>query len=162
MSEETQPLEPHDDTGASPQPEAIESSLDEVLHRVQPAAGMDAYSTAKVFPPDLIAETRTVKATHEPIRSELPFDDPEFREIIRGFVNKLRLEMTELQRVWERRDFDEVARIAHWMKGAAGTMGFSAFTEPGLKLMNLAREERADEITPLIDDEDKDFIAACA
>lgn len=150
-SEEPQSLESHTDAGASRQSEADRASLDEVLHQVQPAANQDAYDTANVFPPDLINESRAVTPTHEPIRSELPFDDPEFREIIVGFVNKLRLEMAELQQVWERRDLDEVARIAHWLKGAAGTMGFSGFTEPGLKLMNLAREERTDEIAPLIE-----------
>ena len=126
------------------------ATLDEVLSTVQPASGIDPYDTANVFPPELIKKPKSPSPPRKPITSELPFDDPEFRAIIVGFVDKLRSEIDELQTVWQRRELDEVARIAHWLKGAAGTMGFRDFTEPGLKLMNLAREERTDEIASAI------------
>lgn len=146
-----QATEPHD-ADRSSLSSVPTDRLDEAVKTVQPAIAPDAFDTAKVFPTELIEDSRRRTATHSPIRSTLPFDDPEFREIIIGFVDRLRLEITELQRVWANRDFDEVARIAHWMKGAAGTMGFSDFTEPGLKLMDLARKERTDEISSLIEE----------
>ena len=125
------------------------AALDEVLSKVVPAQAGDPYDTSKVFPPEFIVNSPSA-TVRKPIISELPFDDPEFREIVVGFVDKLRSEIEELQVVWQRRDLEAVGRIAHWLKGAAGTVGFRDFTEPGLKLMNLARDERADEIAPLI------------
>ena len=125
------------------------AALDEVLSKVVPARNDDPYDTSKVFPPELIVNSRSA-ATRKPIISELPFDDPEFREIVVGFVDKLKTEVDELQTVWQRRDLEAVGRIAHWLKGAAGTMGFRDFTEPGLNLMNLARDEQIDRIEPAI------------
>jgi PAS domain S-box-containing protein len=126
------------------------AALDEVLSKVAPAQAGDPYDTSKVFPPELIGNPQSAAGVRKPITSELPFDDPEFREIILGFVDKLRSEVEELQVVWQRRDLEAVARIAHWLKGAAGTMGFREFTEPGLKLINLARDEQIDQIEPAI------------
>ena len=140
------------EVNASPEKSASEKSaaLDEVLSEVAPAQAGDPYDTSKVFPPELIVNPQSTAGVRKPITSELPFDDPEFREIILGFVDKLRSEVEELQVVWQRRDLEAVARIAHWLKGAAGTMGFRDFTEPGLKLMNLARDEQVDQIEPAI------------
>jgi chemotaxis protein histidine kinase CheA len=52
--------------------------------------------------------------------------------------------------VWQQQDLEEVARIAHWLKGAAGTMGFHVFTAPSLKLMELVREEQFEQVEPVI------------
>lgn len=126
------------------------AALDEVLSEVASVQVGDPYDTSKVFPPELIVNPQSAAGMQKPITSELPFDDPEFREIILGFVDKLRLEVEELQVVWQRRDLEAVARIAHWLKGAAGTMGFREFTQPGLRLINLVRDEQVDQIEPAI------------
>ncbi len=126
------------------------ASLDNVLKQVQPSRIGDPYDTSRIFPPELTVNSPSATGKRKPIKSELPFDDPEFREIIEGFVDKLRSEVDELQLAWQDRDLEAVGRIAHWLKGAAGTMGFRDFTEPGLKLMNLARDEQIDQIEPAI------------
>ena len=36
-----------------------------------------------------------------------------------------------MQRAWAKRDLDEMARLAHWMKGAGGTAGFDAADRTG-------------------------------
>jgi signal transduction histidine kinase/CheY-like chemotaxis protein len=110
----------------------------------------DPYDTANVFPAELIGNATPSTKVLDPIVSELPLEDPEFLEIVVGFVDKLQTEVEELQRVWQRRDLEEVARISHWLKGAAGTMGFREFTEPGIRLMQQAREERTEEIESTI------------
>ena len=125
-------------------------ALDDVMEQVEPSPIGDPYGTSHVFPPELTVNSQSAAGKRKPIRSDLPFDDPEFREIILGFVDKLRSEVEELQRAWQGRDIEAVARIAHWLKGAAGTMVFNEFTEPGLELMNLARDEQIDEIEPAI------------
>ena len=85
------------------------------------------------------------------IVSTLPVDDAEFREIVVGFVGKLLSEVAEMQSAWEEGNLDDVARIGHWLKGAAGTLGFRDFTEPGVRLMTLAREKRLEELGPVLE-----------
>lgn len=124
--------------------------LDAVLNQVEHSQHDDPYDTSKVFPPELTVNSQSALGVRKSITSELPFDDPELREIVLGFADKLRSEVEELQAAWKQRDLEAVGRIAHWLKGAAGTMGFRDFTEPGLKLMNLARDEQIDQIEPAI------------
>jgi HPt (histidine-containing phosphotransfer) domain-containing protein len=45
----------------------------------------------------------------------------------------------------ETRDFDELARLAHWLKGAGGTVGFDAFTEPARELEQHVQAKSADK-----------------
>ncbi len=40
---------------------------------------------------------------------------------------------------WESGNFAELAELAHWLKGAAGTVGFHDFTEPAKRLESLAK-----------------------
>jgi HPt (histidine-containing phosphotransfer) domain-containing protein len=47
-------------------------------------------------------------------------------------------------------DLEELARLAHWLKGSAGTVGFDAFTEPALNLELFAREGKQSEIEAAI------------
>jgi HPt (histidine-containing phosphotransfer) domain-containing protein len=39
-----------------------------------------------------------------------------------------------------------VGRLAHWLKGAGGTVGFHVFTEPAKRLQELAQQGQAEEI----------------
>ena len=36
--------------------------------------------------------------------------------------------------------------MAHWLKGAGGTVGFAAFTEPAKRLESLAKDQQCDQI----------------
>jgi PAS domain S-box-containing protein len=41
---------------------------------------------------------------------------------------------------WAAKDFERVASIAHWLKGAGGTVGFDALTEPARRLEQFAKD----------------------
>ena len=43
-------------------------------------------------------------------------------------------------------DLPELARLAHWLKGAGGTAGFPAFTQPAKHLESLVQDQQCDEI----------------
>ena len=81
-----------------------------------------------------------------PLVSSLPMDDPDFRRIVEGFIQRLREQAVAMQAAWERRDLDELARLSHWLKGAGGTVGFDALTDPAKKLELLAKQKQVDEI----------------
>jgi HPt (histidine-containing phosphotransfer) domain-containing protein len=84
------------------------------------------------------------------IKSSLPTDDPDFREVVVEFVDKLKVQMDDLQSAWERRELERVASLAHWMKGSGGTAGFDAFTAPAKRLEQLAKESQLDDIASAI------------
>lgn len=77
------------------------------------------------------------------VLSSLPTDDPEFREIVVGFVEKLISEMDAIRFAATAEDWDDLARKAHWLKGSAGTMGFQEMTKPALELEVSARAQNA-------------------
>jgi HPt (histidine-containing phosphotransfer) domain-containing protein len=51
-----------------------------------------------------------------------------------------------MQRAIESKDLAELARLAHWLKGAGGTAGFPAFTKPAKYLESAIRDEQCDAI----------------
>ena len=68
---------------------------------------------------------------------------PRFRPIIEKFTSRLELKLEAMESSWEAGDFEELVKLAHWLKGAAGTVGFDAFTAPAeaLKLHAIGRKE---------------------
>jgi CheY-like chemotaxis protein len=87
-----------------------------------------------------------------PIRSSLPLDDPDFLPIVAGFVEHLHVQLERMREVWIARDMDELARLAHWLKGAAGTVGFEAFTSPAKRLQDLASTRNENEIQAVFEE----------
>lgn len=61
------------------------------------------------------------------------------RPAVDKFVNRLHSQIDAIDRAWRDQDFDALSDLSHWLKGAAGTVGFDAFTEPARKLEQLAK-----------------------
>jgi HPt (histidine-containing phosphotransfer) domain-containing protein len=69
-----------------------------------------------------------------------------FQATIRKFQLRLEEKLLAIEASWEAEDFEALAGLAHWLRGAAGTVGFDAFTGPAAHLELLARERKAGEI----------------
>jgi signal transduction histidine kinase/CheY-like chemotaxis protein/HPt (histidine-containing phosphotransfer) domain-containing protein len=74
-----------------------------------------------------------------PIRSLLPTEDQELREIVLQFLDTLKSKLSEMQTAWDAGDHHELAQLAHWLKGAGGTVGFACFTSPAATLEQVAK-----------------------
>ena len=96
------------------------------------------------------ALTGTAAATDTPLVSRLPADNPRFRGIIQKFVARLDVQLKSMEQAWKARDFEELAELAHWLKGSGGTVGYDAFTEPAASLEQLARAGREDQVEELL------------
>lgn len=84
------------------------------------------------------------------IRSMLPTDDGEIREIVEEFLDTLETKTDEMQRAWDAGDLDALADLAHWLRGAGGTVGFACFSNPARELEDCAKQgNRASASTPL-------------
>jgi HPt (histidine-containing phosphotransfer) domain-containing protein len=103
---------------------------------------------ASATPP---AEPVRVAATGV-LKSALPTDDPDFKEVVLEFVDRLGDRLNEVQHAWEQRELAEIASIAHWLKGSGGTAGFDAFTAPAKRLEQLAKNQQLDQIESAIEE----------
>ncbi|MGQ0751353.1 MAG: ATP-binding protein [Betaproteobacteria bacterium] len=73
-------------------------------------------------------------------------DKPRLVPAIRKFTARLGEQLDAMDRAWNARDYAELAALAHWLKGAGGTVGYDAFTEPAIDLEQLAKSGTADGI----------------
>ena len=80
-----------------------------------------------------------------PLVSQL-WKNPRLRPTLEKFVRRLDGKLEAMEASWETGDLDELAKLAHWLKGAAGTVGFGAFTGPAELLEFLAKEGKRGEI----------------
>ncbi len=75
-----------------------------------------------------------------PIVSSLPMTNPRFRGIVERFIARLDDQIGLISAAIESEDFEQVAKLGHWLKGSGGNVGFSQFKDLGLDLENSAKE----------------------
>ncbi len=92
------------------------------------------------------ATVADVEADGPPIESRLPVHDPRFRGIVTRFAERLAQQLVAMEGACGRKDFEELASLAHWLKGAGGTVGFDDFTEPAKHLEELAKAGREEQL----------------
>ena len=115
------------------------------------AAADPAPDSAPAGGPRMFA-TVPAAADASPLFSTLPMEDAEFREIVQEFVERLQPRIATMQQAFQKRDFQELAQLAHWLKGAGGTAGFAALTEPARRLEAFVRDQQCDDIEAAVAD----------
>jgi len=102
-----------------------------------------AASTAMAFPPD------ESTAASVPIVSRLA-GNKRLVPAVRRFAGRLDEQLAALDQAVLDHEFVEIAALAHWLKGAAGTVGYDAFTEVAAQLEQQAMAEAESQIHPLV------------
>jgi HPt (histidine-containing phosphotransfer) domain-containing protein len=104
------------------------------------------------------APSAITSSSRAPVRSTLPLDDSELWDVVREFVERLRARREEFVAAFEQQDFKQLKVLAHWLKGAGGTVGFHEFTaatkalEKGVDTLdNTQIEPLLNEVLDLID-----------
>jgi CheY-like chemotaxis protein/HPt (histidine-containing phosphotransfer) domain-containing protein len=87
----------------------------------------------------------SVSASERHIVCSLPLDDPEFYDIVRGFIARMDTRLPQMREELMTGRFDDLAQSAHWLKGAGGTVGYDALTQPARNLIAAAHAGGADE-----------------
>ena len=95
---------------------------------------------------DDMATTLDNSVSHEPINSSLPLHNPKFAQIVVDFGEKLKLNLKLLEQHIKNAEFEEIAFIAHWLKGSGGNVGFKPFTKPAAGMEVAAKEKNMDLI----------------
>ncbi|MFS0757538.1 response regulator [Noviherbaspirillum sp. 1P10PC] len=105
-------------------------------HAVHTAPALPLASPA----PALAADD--AQADSGPLLSRLA-NRPRLHNSIRKFTSRLAEQLDAMDAAWQARDLAALAALVHWLKGAAGTVGYDAFTDPSAELES--RIERNDE-----------------
>lgn len=103
-------------------------------------------TVANCFRPSTNDETQPLEpraASNDPIRSLLPTDDEVIREIVKEFLETLDRKLSEMESACVAGDFENLERLAHWLKGAGGTVGLRCFTEPAKSLEERAKAQNS-------------------
>ncbi|HWT80746.1 MAG TPA: Hpt domain-containing protein, partial [Candidatus Methylomirabilis sp.] len=102
----------------------------------RPVSGPMAKTEFRLGPFD-----QTVKATVDaPLVSRLAHH-PALRAVVRQFAQQMPGRLEAMERAWGLRNYELLANLAHWLKGAGGTVGFDAFTSPAKALEQSAKEQ---------------------
>ena len=127
------------------------------------AARLVIPGNAPQTPSPLVTASSEKTVSVEPMKTPRPIHDevekpltsrleanPRFHRVICQFVEKLKEELGRAQRVWEKGDMQALAMIAHWLKGAGGTVGFDDFTAPAAKLEAFAKAAQVEQAGQVI------------
>jgi len=88
--------------------------------------------------------TQTNPTGERPVVSRLAAN-PKFQRAIQKFVTKLEEQVATMEQAYKCGDLEELALLAHWLKGAGGTVGFDEFTEPAAELEKFAKSQQVEQ-----------------
>jgi CheY-like chemotaxis protein/HPt (histidine-containing phosphotransfer) domain-containing protein len=94
--------------------------------------------TESIMSESLIEETSSGEDT-SPIVSRLGGNNNKFAKVIARFVGRLEEQLPAMDEAFWAQDFEALAQLAHWLKGAGGTVGFDVFYEPASELESAAK-----------------------
>jgi CheY-like chemotaxis protein len=90
------------------------------------------------------APARDVLDDAERLTTDLDVDDPEIREIVGLYVDRLPSDLEQLQSAWESRNWTDLSQRVHSLKGSAAMTGFSRLSEAARELEDIleSRDDR--------------------
>ena len=78
--------------------------------------------------------------------SRLAAKGEQFAALSERFIARLGEKLGEMDTAWQAGDYQALADLAHWLKGAGGTVGFDEFTVPARRLEEAARANDDDAV----------------
>ena len=102
------------------------------------AADGSAAPTETDAAPSIEDGAPAVDADAAPIVSRLA-SHPKLGRIVARFVEQLPVKLAQMDSAAQRADMQELASLAHWLKGAGGSVGFDDLFEPAKALENAAK-----------------------
>jgi signal transduction histidine kinase/ActR/RegA family two-component response regulator/HPt (histidine-containing phosphotransfer) domain-containing protein len=106
--------------------------------RIERSAGPGTDAGALLAARPVAPVAAALPADRAPVVSRLA-GEPRFASLVARFAERLPARIAELRAAVDAGNGPEVADIAHWLKGSAGSVGFDAFTAPARDAENAAR-----------------------
>jgi signal transduction histidine kinase/CheY-like chemotaxis protein/HPt (histidine-containing phosphotransfer) domain-containing protein len=127
-------------------------NMDELVRTVRQSCPATADSHSDASPAKAPQATPKNSLPAQAVRSTLPTDDPEIREVVVEFIDSIEQRLDAMAAALESDDCDELGRIAHALKGSGGTAGFACFTQPAAQIEQLAKAKQLKGVGSAIDD----------
>ncbi len=121
----------------------------QVALTVEPApTAVEAASVKESAP---LTESKPMGETQssDPIHSRLE-KLPKLHSVIDAFVKRLPQQIGLMHQALARKDCNELAGLAHWLKGSGGSVGFDCFTEPARNLEYAAKAGELAHLAPMV------------
>jgi PAS domain S-box-containing protein len=103
-----------------------------------PVAPVEEQPIAPAVPAAIPAAATSAAADDSPVVSRLA-NHPRLRSAARKFAARLDEQLAAMELELRAGKFAELAALAHWLKGAGGTVGYDAFTVPARTLEGCAK-----------------------
>jgi CheY-like chemotaxis protein len=127
-------------------------NMDELVRTVKSAAIQTSISQTATSPAETDQGAISMPSSSQTFRSTLPTDDPEIREVVVEFLESIGTRLDAMSAALATDDFDELARLAHALKGSGGTAGYNCFTEPAARIESLAKSRQGSDIEGAFDE----------
>ena len=117
--------------------------IDHLIDRLADHLGGEPVTKRELAEPQQVDQAAvTDDQPDEPgtIVSSLPMSNPKFRSIVEKFVTRLGEQLTAIDSAWSQRNYDELAKLGHWLKGSSGSVGFNQFVEPAREFEQFAKD----------------------
>jgi len=98
-----------------------------------------------IEPPNIDADKNNASGV-EPVTSALPMNNPRFRGIVERYLPRLDDQIESIQVAINAEDYIELAKLAHWLKGSGGNVGYDGFTQLAASLESSAKASNKDQI----------------
>ena len=112
--------------------------IDILLQQVALSLGGSAEEAPAEAASSVFIDLSEEAAEDGPIRSRFA-DNAKLVPIVRKFAARLQQQLELTRSAFDAGDLPEVERLAHWLAGAAGTVGYDAFTEPAREMEAAAK-----------------------
>ena len=83
------------------------------------------------------------------IQSQLA-NDPDLMNIVASYIDQLPETLAEMKRNLRQGDFDELAGLAHNLKGSSGLAGYPALASEASKIQQTAQEHQTDQLAAIL------------
>lgn len=119
--------------------EKLASLLDATLVDAEPGAPEEEFAKAPT------AQQPLPEQDNSPLVSSLLGRNERFAKLAEQFTGRLKDKLQEMDGVLAAGNMNDLADLAHWLKGAGGTVGFDIFTEPAACLEEAAKASDSNE-----------------
>ncbi|MBX2837623.1 MAG: Hpt domain-containing protein [Gammaproteobacteria bacterium] len=134
--------------------ESIKAVRDRISHNYDdPIVGIE-----EVTDDGGVLELTELPDEAEPVYSELASVNAKMQGIVERFILRMNEQVENLERAVNTSNFDDVAKLAHWLKGSGGNVGFSRFPQLAAELETQAQARSHDGVHLALEGV-KDYVA---
>jgi PAS domain S-box-containing protein len=110
--------------------------IDQLLSDLAERLGGQQITGPEALKPQLVSAENTAfsaTAAVEPMVSRLS-QHPKLRQVVARFIEQFPTKLSAMDAALQQQNLLQLAELAHWLKGAGGSVGFDAYFEPAKEL----------------------------